>query len=533
VFEAGRDIILFDQRGVGLSRPALDCPEQDALFFELLDNEASGRALTEEEMDQLSIEAMAVCASNLSGKADLADFSTDANAADVKDLAQALGYEQVNLWGTSYGTRLALEVMRDYPEILRSVVLDSSLPPQVNLFEEAPTNQVRSFDLVFEGCAADPDCDLAYPDLRQVFDDTVDALNLENARFTATDPLSGVSYQVAVSGDNFIDLLFQFMKDTDIIPMLPKLIYDASQGDTDLLALLVGSLIASQSAISDGMHFAVQCAEEVAFNSLDAVEAEAAKYPEWADYFDAGSLSAPFDTCREMLIAPATDPAVSQPVESEVPTLVQAGQFDPVTPPAWGELVAQDLPNSNFYEYPGAGHAPSMAVDCARQMMIAFLKDPTRAPDDACQQAMEAVKFVTPPPTDVTLVPFESVEMGIQGLAPEGWEQVSNGVFSRQHSSLDVALILQQAAPLSSQDLLAQLSRQMGLSSPPEPGGERQANGLTWTLYAFNARGVKVDMAITEQDGKAMVVLMQSIAAERENLYEKVFLPAVDALKPL
>jgi pimeloyl-ACP methyl ester carboxylesterase len=533
VFEAGRDIILFDQRGVGLSRPVLDCPEQDALFYELLDNEANGKALTEEEMDQLSIEAMAVCASNLASKADLADFSTDANATDVKELAQALGYEQVNLWGTSYGTRLALEVMRDYPEILRSVVLDSSLPPQVNLFEEAPTNQMRSFDLVFDGCAADPDCDTAYPDLRQVFYDTVDALNLENARFTATDPINGISYQVAVSGDNFIDLLFQFMYDTDVIPMMPKLIYDASQGNTDLMALLVGSLIASQSAISDGMHFAVQCAEEVAFNSLDAVEADAAKYPEMADYFDAGSLSAPFDTCREMLIAPATDPAVSQPVESDIPTLVLAGQFDPVTPPAWGELVAQDLPNSYLYEYTGAGHGPSMAVSCTRQMMIAFLKDPTRAPDDACQQAMEAVKFVTPAPTDVTLVPFESAEMGIQGLAPEGWEQVSNGVFSRQHSALDVALILQQAAPLSAEELLAQLSRQMGLSQPPVQGGDREANDLTWALYEFNARGVQVDMAITEKDGLAMVVLMQSIPAERENLYEKVFLPAVDALKPL
>jgi pimeloyl-ACP methyl ester carboxylesterase len=157
VFEAGRDIILFDQRGVGVSRPPLDCPEQDALFFELLDNEVNGKTQTEEEMDQLNIEAMAVCASNLSSNADLADFTTNANAADVKDLAQALGYEQVNLWGTSYGTRLALEVMRDYPEILRSVVLDSTLPPQVNLFEEVPTNQMRSFDLVFDGCAADPD----------------------------------------------------------------------------------------------------------------------------------------------------------------------------------------------------------------------------------------------------------------------------------------------------------------------------------------------------------------------------------------
>ena len=123
--------------------------------------------------------------------------------------------------------------------------------------------------------------------------------------------------------------------------------------------------------------------------------------------------------------------------------------------------------------------------------------------------------------------------MGIQGVAPEGWEQVSNGVFSRQHSSLDVALVLQQAAELSAQEMLAQLSRQMGLNQPPEQGGEREANGMTWDLYAFSTRGVQVDLAITEKDGVAFVSMMQSIAADRENLYEKVFLPAVDALKPL
>jgi hypothetical protein len=84
-------------------------------------------------------------------------------------------------------------------------------------------------------------------------------------------------------------------------------------------------------------------------------------------------------------------------------------------------------------------------------------------------------------------------------------------------------LILQQAAPLSAQDLLAQLSRQMGLGQLPEQGGTREANGLTWALYAFSARGVRVDMAIAESDGVAMVVLMQSIAAERKPVRE-VFL---------
>ena len=86
---------------------------------------------------------------------------------------------------------------------------------------------------------------------------------------------------------------------------------------------------------------------------------------------------------------------------------------------------------------------------------------------------MEAVKFVTPAPTDVTLVPFENPEMGIQGVAPEGWEQVSNGVFSRQHSSLDVALILQQAAALSAQETAG--AAQPADGTEPAAGAGRRA----------------------------------------------------------
>jgi pimeloyl-ACP methyl ester carboxylesterase len=533
MFEAGRDIIVFDQRGVGLSRPALDCPEQDALFYELLDNEMNGKALSEAEMDQLSLDAMQTCAQDLASKADLADFSTDASAADVKDLAQALGYTQINLWGTSYGTRLALEVMRDYPEIVRSATLDSTLPPQVNLYDEQPANLSRSFGLLFDSCAADEACAAAYPDLEKVFYDTVEALNTENLRFTATDPLTGKSYPAAISGDNLIDLTFQFLYDADIIPLLPQLIYEVSQGQSDLLALLVGSLIASQSAVSDGMHQAVQCAEEIAFNSPEAMQATAAQYPELADYFDAGTIAAPFDTCKVMNIAASTDPTVSEPVVSDIPTLVLAGQFDPITPPAWGKLVTEGLKNSYFFEYPGMGHAPSLSSDCARSMLLAFLQDPTRAPGDACIETMGPPAFTTPPPSEVTLVPFTNQEMNIQGVVPEGWEQVSPGVYSRQHSSLDVALVLAQAATMTADNLLTQISKQVGLSQPPASVGEQQANGLNWKLYSFSTRGVQIDMAISEKDGLAMILFMQSTAAERDNLYQKVFLPMLDEFRPL
>ena len=85
-------------------------------------------------------------------------FTTSSSAADVHDLIQALGYQQVNLYGGSYGTRLALEVMRDFPQHIRSVVMDSTLPPQVDLFTSVPASATRSFTLLFNACAADAAC---------------------------------------------------------------------------------------------------------------------------------------------------------------------------------------------------------------------------------------------------------------------------------------------------------------------------------------------------------------------------------------
>ena len=169
---ANRDLILFDQRGVGRSEPALDCPAMIELGRELLDDELDGKVLTKEEAFELALETLLACYQDLSQIADLSAYNTVANAADVNDLRLALGYDQVNLWGTSYGTRLALGVMRDHPDGLRSVILDSVYPPDVDLYLESPANVNRAFTVFFEGCAQDEACNAAYPDLRAVFFDT-------------------------------------------------------------------------------------------------------------------------------------------------------------------------------------------------------------------------------------------------------------------------------------------------------------------------------------------------------------------------
>jgi pimeloyl-ACP methyl ester carboxylesterase len=145
LFETNRDIVIFDQRGIGYSEPALDCPEMQALNIELLDYELDGATLTQDELDTLLVDSLMACGETLSVDNDLSAYNSASNAADVESLRMALGYEQINLWGISYGTRLALTIMRDYPDGIRSVVIDSVYTPDVNLFSASPENLHRAF----------------------------------------------------------------------------------------------------------------------------------------------------------------------------------------------------------------------------------------------------------------------------------------------------------------------------------------------------------------------------------------------------
>lgn len=531
---SGRDVILFDQRGVGVSRPALDCPEQDRLFYELLDNEMNGRQLTEQQKDRLVARAMETCAKNLAVKANLTDFSTRASAADVADLVAALGYETVNLWGISYGARLGLEVMRNHPNIVRSAILDSTIPAQADLYGEQPVNLTAAFDQLFQSCAADEACNAAYPDLRQVFFDTVDRLNRESARYESSDPLLGLTYTVAISGNNFIDLVFQFLYDTDVITLIPRLIYNVSQGNYELISLLTGSVIATHGALSDGLYYALQCREEAPFTNPEKIRSAAADFPEFADYFDQSAVQSIFNICTVMGLTPSVpDASANQPIISDIPALILAGEFDPITPPAWGQQAADTLSKAFFFEFPGMGHGVSVARECPRQIMLAFIEDTSHSPKSDCIQEMGAPKFSVPVTAPLNLVPFSNEEMGLQGLSPANWKEVNTGVFSRQATPLDATLVLAQASPVSVDALLQQLARQFGMTEVPKSESQREANGLTWDLYALHVRGLPLALAIAETEGKSFLVLLQSSADEYSALYQYVFLPMVDSVKPL
>jgi pimeloyl-ACP methyl ester carboxylesterase len=534
VFDAGRDLILLDQRGVGLSEPALDCPEESALSLDLLDSKVDGKEVSMEEALDLLLQALLTCEDDLGAIADLSAYNTVSNAADVNDLRVALGYEQVNLWATSYGTRLALGVMRDYPQGLRSVVLDGTYPPDVDLYLESPANLERAAGRLFQACAADAACNAAFPDLRAVFFDTVERLNEEPASFQVTNALTNESYDMSLEGDSMMGLLFEFLYLTEVLPSLPQIIYDASQGNFDKVALVYGSLLAQADVVSTGMQFSVQCNEELAFSSPQEFESVLAAYPQWKGVFEGpvvGKIA--FDVCAGWDSGQA-DPIENQAVRSDVPTLILAGEYDPITPPAWGQHAAETLTHSYFFEYPGVGHGASLSGDCPRGMMLAFLDDPSAAPDDACIADM-GMQFALPseglPP--VELEPFSGDPFGFSGLVPVGWQELAPGSYMRGESALDPTALVQSGAPVPADVLLASLSERLGLDGSPESAGDVETAYLTWTLYTFEVQGQAADMALAESDAQAYLVLLVSVPGERDALYESVFLPVVEALKPL
>jgi Predicted hydrolases or acyltransferases (alpha/beta hydrolase superfamily) len=199
-FLADRDVIVFDQRGTGYSEPSLAAPELINLTYETLDQD-----LTPKEYNELSLEALSDCHDRLVAEGiNLGAYNSAENAADLNDLRIALGYEEWNLFGVSYGTRLALTAMRDYPEGIRSVILDSSCPLEVDLYYEGPTNANRAFRVFFDECASDLACSEAYPDLESVFYGVVDQLNSSPVIFPVTHPLSGETYDMLVDGDGLI-----------------------------------------------------------------------------------------------------------------------------------------------------------------------------------------------------------------------------------------------------------------------------------------------------------------------------------------
>ncbi|MDQ3782051.1 MAG: alpha/beta hydrolase, partial [Actinomycetota bacterium] len=529
-----RDMIFFDQRGIGSSTPSLECPETRELTFELLDDDISG-----EEYATAELAATETCRDRLvADGVDLTQYNSATNAQDVADLRVALGLDEWNLLGISYGTRLAQTVMRDHPQGVRSVILDSTYSPQEDLVTATPANLVRALEQLWAGCAADAECAATYPDLENRFWALRDQLDAEPLFTEIADVFTGEEHRAVVNGDVLIGAFFQGLYSVDIIPVLPKVVADLEQGETDSIATLLTNNLANGAFFSWGMHLSVECFEEVPFADAAEVDDAAAEAdPRLGDWFEGATNVGPavFALCD--LWQAGTGPAVeNEAIASDLPTLVMAGEYDPITPPAWGERVAGQLADATYVEFPAVGHAASVAGPCPLEVALDFLDNPTAPPDTSCVDAMAPIDFVIPgqAAAPVELVPFEETVFitTITGLRPQGWDTLGNGAWSRSATALDPTVLVQQAAPtvLDPEQALGLLSATLEFEDdPPAPVGTVAGVDRSWTVYEATAQGELTLVAIGPGTTDTGVVILSLDEAEREALYDTVLVPVLEA----
>ncbi|MCZ2803560.1 alpha/beta hydrolase [Modestobacter sp. VKM Ac-2983] len=520
-----RDLILLDQRGTGLTEPSLACEEYSSWVRESLGSD--------EPVEELAAQATAAldeCRQRLVDEGvDFDDYDSAASAADLEDLRRALGHEEWDLYGISYGTRLAQTAMRDHPEGIRAVVLDASYPIDADLYEETPGNAARALEGLFAACAADAGCAEQYPGLEQTVTDLVAELDAEPATVTVLDPMTGERVEGPLDGAGLVGFLFQSMYSTELIPFLPEIVEAAANDDFGTIGLLLGAFAQQLDLVSVGQQLAVQCEEEISFSDRELVAAAAAEHPLVESFFANAPTMGPaiFDVCADW-DAGEPGPAENEALTSDIPTLVLAGELDPITPPRWGAQLAADLDDSVFVEFPSTGHGSVGTHECAVQLTRDFLADPDSEPDASCVDDVELPAF-TPEAVQVEMTAWESEELGVAGLRPEGWSEVLPGAF--QQSPL-VSLVQQVVPGATADQVLQQVAGQLGTGQPLEPVDQRETGAATWDVYRLDDLGQRVDLALADTPAGLAVVQLAASPARSDVYRDQVFDPAVEAFDP-
>ena len=255
----------------------------------------------------------------------------------------------------------------------------------------------RSFDTLFQGCAADAACDRAYPHLDQTFYALVTRLNAKPVSFRVTSSDTNKSYTALLNGNGLTGLLFQSLYQTSLIPSLPKMIDGLRRGDYTTAAKNYG-LAEFDNSVSLGMYYTVQCGEDAPFTNAKNVEAASKALPPALRADQLTSNLGELSQCAVWKVKSAS-PARKQPVHSPIPTLALAGQYDPITPPAHSHAVANNLSHGYFYQFPATGHGVFFSAlstgPCSYRITMSFLDDPTHGPGGSCIAGMKGPAFDT------------------------------------------------------------------------------------------------------------------------------------------
>ena len=381
-----RDFIFFEQRGTAYAQPHLDCPEWAQAIYQSNLPQSS-----EQESEQLLAKATIDCRNRLiKSGIDLNGYSTTASAADIADLVKVLGIKEYNLLTLSYGTKIAQVMLRDYPKGIRSVVMDSPLPLEVNYDEESISNLMASLELLLDDCAQDPNCNKAFPNLKERFFTFLKEQNKAPLEVRVENPNSGKEEVFYLKGKDFVSFIAGV--NTSGVADVPLQIQQLLNGDLSYVRQqLQGLFDGPGSGAGQGMRLSVWCHEEYPFVSQQKVLAEKQKYPEIK-----GLSPVVFEKeiCEIWGIQHAFLKE-NQAVKSKIPVLLISGEYDNETPPYWAQQMQKNLPNSHHIVFKGWKHGPTTywSNPCGMQVANQFFNDPSKSPEIECFKEIQKPEF--------------------------------------------------------------------------------------------------------------------------------------------
>lgn len=365
---ATRDVVFIDQRGTGRSG-RLDCAD---------DPDALARS-----DDELQAAALA-CLQGLGNG--LLPYTTAAAAEDLDRVRSALGYARINLWGGSYGTRLAQVYAQAHPDRVRSLILDGVVDADLVLGANGPEFQA-ALDALFDRCTNDAECRRAFPALREQLNALLQRLDATNLTVALPHPRSGQPLTAPLSRQRLLQTLRQLLYSTDSAARLPYLIARADAGDwRPLLALQASSIDLSAAPAASALLLAMTCREDWPRLTAALRAGEAG-----TDVFGDTALRALDALCGAIALPPAPLP----PAQTlDMPALLLSGALDPVTPPARAERARAALPQAQHVIAAHSGHIVS-GRGCSPALLRRFLDAPVQPIDAACLAEIALPAFQT------------------------------------------------------------------------------------------------------------------------------------------
>lgn len=385
----GRDLVFVDQRGTGSSSPLL-CNFRDP---------ANPQSYLD---DFIPPARAAACRDSLAAFADLTRYGFPELAHDTETWRRALGYETLDLWGGSYGTRAALVYLRMYPASVRSVILEGVVP--FGFLQ--PRDYARDTDAALAGlfarCRADADCNAAFPNVAAELRTVADRIRQAPATAEIRDRESGRMVRLSLSHGTFAETLRKMMYDPGLASTVPFVIHRAHAGDYRPLARYALNDRRGSAGSAWGLYLALTCSEDVPFIDQAAAAAENGRTL-LGDYRVRQQAAACEGWPRHAVAAD-----YHQPLASDAPVLLISGELDPATPPGGAHLAARTLSNALHVVIPGGGHgAGNMpGIECVRELMTRFVREASvRGLDPSCVGEVRRPPFVIDIPEAVAVDP--------------------------------------------------------------------------------------------------------------------------------